>query len=355
MILKEKGKISDIAKIVGVSPGTVSNALNNRAGVSKDKRDRIFEVAKDMGYTRNYSRKQDNTIKFVQIKRHGSVVGNTYFFSEIIQGIERACRKNNYELSMTTIDLSETPENVVKQYFQNEASDGIIVLATEMWSSDQHMLERASRPLVILDNRFRASHYDCVLIDNEGGVYSAIKYLAEMGHRRIGLLHGSAYINNFHMRRTAYCSSMNDFGLPVKDHDIFLLAPNIEGAYQDMLKIMETADSLPTALFADNDLIAMGAMRALSEKGYRIPEDISIIGFDDMPFCEMSSPRLSTVYVDKQGMGALAVKQVIENIKKGTKKSITKTQVATKLITRDSVARINSDQMLSPLEIDKYL
>lgn len=352
---KEKGNVADIARMVGVSPGTVSNALNNRNGVSKETKDKILAVAKELGYTRNHLRKQDNTIKFVQIKRHGNVVGDTYFFSEVIQGIERKCRKNHFELSMVNINLAETTENEVKQYFQGETSDGIIVLATEMWSSDQNMLKSASQPLVILDNSFRLSDYDCVLIDNEGGVYSAIKYLVEMGHRRIGILHSSAYINNFYIRKKAFHFAMSDFGLSVRDEDVYLLSSNIEGAYQDMLKSLETINSLPTALFADNDLIALGAIRALKEKGYSIPEDVSIIGFDDTPFCEMSSPTLSTVCVDKQGMGALAVKQIIGNIKRGTIKSITKTHVATKLIIRNSVARVEPEKPLENLEINKYL
>lgn len=352
---KEKGKVADIARIVGVSPGTVSNALNNRNGVSQETKDKILAVAKELGYTRNHTRKQENTIKFVQIKRHGNVVGNTYFFSEVIQGIERKCRKNHFELSMVNIDLAETAESEVREYFQNETSEGIIVLATEMWSTDQSMLKGASQPLVVLDNSFRLSNYDCVLIDNEGGVYSAIKYLVEMGHRRIGILHSSAYINNFYIRKKAFHFAMTDFGLSVRDEDVFLLSSNIEGAYQDMQKILETVSSLPTALFADNDLIALGAIKALKEKGYRIPEDISIIGFDDTPFCEMSSPALSTVCVDKQGMGALAVKQLINNIKRGAFKSITKTHVATKLVIRDSVAKVKPKAPLDTLDINKYL
>lgn len=284
-----------------------------------------------------------------------TLLGTNISFQKVIQGVEKKCRQNHFELSMVTIELEETPESEAEQYFGSEASDGIIVLATEMWSSDQHMLKSASQPLVILDNCFRVSDYDCVSIDNEGGVYSAINYLVEMGHRRIGILHSSAYINNFHIRKKAFYFAMNDFGLSVRDEDVFLLSSDIEGAYRDMQKNLETVSSLPTALFADNDLIALGAIRALKDKGYRIPEDVSIIGFDDTPFCEMSSPTLTTICVDKQGMGALAVKQVISNIKKGTIKSITKTQVATKLIIRNSVASIQPEALLNTSELNKYL
>ncbi len=348
---KEKNKVSDIAKAVGVSPGTVSNALNNRKGVSEHKRNEILEMAKQMGYERSFTKKEEKTIKFIQVKRHGEVVGDTYFFTEVMHGIEKECRNHGYNLLMANINLTEIGKEEAKSYLQKDESSGMIILATELCSDDLDIFSNVDIPLVMLDNCFRDSEFDCVLMSNEDSVFKVVKFLVDMGHRRIGLLHSSAYINNFYYRKKGFYSAMNNYNIKVRDSDVFSLSSTIEGSYKDMLKALEETSDLPTAFFAQNDIIAFGAMRALKEMGYKVPEDVSIIGFDDMLFCETSSPRLTTIRVNKNGMGALAVQRLIERIEKKGFLTPTKTQVRNKIVVRDSVVKIVPEFELAADEI----
>ena len=115
----------------------------------------------------------------------------------------------------------------------------------------------------------------------------------------------------------------------------------MDGAYRDMKEHLKKGKKMPTAFFADNDMIALGCIKAFRESGYKVPDDISVIGFDDLPFCEISSPRLTTIKVFKYEMGQLAVKRLIELMKSGSKIN-TKTQVCTEFVERDSVADIRS-------------
>lgn len=351
MAKKDKNKVADIAQAVGVSPGTVSNALNNRKGVSESKRREIIAMAQQMGYEHSYLKKSDKTIKFIQVKRHGEVVGDTYFFSEVMHGIEKECRNLGYNLIMANINISEVGEDEAKTYFKNEESQGIIVLATELRNVDLHILDEANVPLVILDSCYRDSEYDCVLMSNEDAVFKAVKFLVGKGHRRIGLLHSSSYINNFYYRKKGFFSAMHDYNLKVKGGDIFSVGSTLEEAYQDMKKELSRVDSLPSAFFAENDIIAFGAMRALKEAGYKIPDDVSIIGFDDMLFCETSSPRLTTICVDKNGMGVLATKRLVDIMEDRCETAPIKAQIRNKIIVRDSVKEIEPEFNINPNEI----
>lgn len=348
---KDKKNVADIAKAVGVSPGTVSNALNNRKGVSERKRREIIAAAKQMGYERSIARKEEKTIKFIQVKRHGEVVSDTYFFTEVMHGIEKECRSLGYDLIMANINLNEIGQEEAKAYFQKEESKGIILLATELRNIDLAILDQTRVPIVILDSCYRDTIYDCVLMANEDAVFKAVKYLVENGHRRIGLLHSSSYINNFYYRKKGFFCAMGDYNLKIKSGDIYNISPTLEGSYMDMKKELLRAESLPTAFFAENDIIAFGAMRAIKEVGYKIPQDVSIIGFDDMLFCETSSPRLTTICVDKNGMGVLAAKRLVDIIEGTCEVSPMKAQIRNKLIIRDSVRSIKPESEINPDEI----
>jgi len=333
----EGNRIEDIAKIVGVSAGTVSNALNNRRGVSEKKKMEILRVASSLGYNRNIQKKADETLRFIIFKRHGAVVDDTPFFSQLIKGIEIESRKNGYELLITHVNARDIREDGSIQVLEGDCSNGMILLATEMLASDLAAFERNDIPLVVLDNSFRGMEHDCVLINNEDGVYRAVKHLVDMGHRKIGLLHASDHINNFYYRRTGFYEIMKNFDLPVNPRHEILLSPRMEETYHDMISFLDgNTRDLPTAFFAENDIIGIGAMRAMQKVGIVVPEDISIVGFDDLPYTEVCTPSMTTLRVEKREMGELAVRTLVSRIN-GRMKAFSKLQLCTKLIIRDSV------------------
>lgn len=205
-----------------------------------------------------------------------------------------------------------------------------------MAKEDLNLFNKFKIPIVVLDSFFRGVKYDTVAINNYQGSYEGTKYLIDCGHTKIGYLCSSIWINNFEERKEGYLKALRDHGIEVNERFIFSLEPTLDGAYNDMLKLLDTKPELPTAFFSDNDIIAFGAMKAIKERNIKIPEDISIVGFDDMPFCEMIEPALTTVKVYKQSMGRLAVKRLIERID-GDCEAFIKIEVNTELVERMSV------------------
>lgn len=335
-----KAIMQDIAKIAGVSPGTVSNALNNRKGVGKDTKDRIMKIAEELGYYKNNTKEDSTIIRFIIFKKHGLVISDTPFFSALIEGIETECRSAGYEMLISHVIYQEHSYEDILEIVKQEQLAGVLLLATEMDEEDLKLFEQLSVPMIIIDSYFRNSNYDCVLINNTDGAYQITKYLLKNGHTEIGCLRSSMAINNFNDRFLGFKSALEDNGVMLDKNFQILLEPTLEGAYRDMKKLLESDEfKLPTAYFAFNDIIALGAMRAMKEKGISIPEQVSIVGFDDMPFCEISSPRLTTVRVYTQYIGKNAVRRLIEKISDEEDKKL-KIEINTDIIERDSVNRI---------------
>ena len=167
-----------------------------------------------------------------------------------------------------------------------------------------------------------------------------MEYLIEQGHREIGYIRGAYRINGFKVRGQGYQSAMRKYKLEVKNHYIITLSTTLNGAYQDMLAYLDKEPGLPTAFFVDNDMIALGAMKALQERGYKVPDDVSIIGFDDLPFSEISYPPLTTLRVPNKEMGRLAVRRLIDMIQNPGEVVVTKTEVCTKFIERQTVKKL---------------
>lgn len=229
-------------------------------------------------------------------------------------------------------DYKEVINNI-----NNDYSSGLILLATEMYPEDLALFGGNGVPVVLLDSYFRNSNFDSVVIGNTDAAYKATSHLIENGHVDIGYLHSSIHINNFYYRRHGYLDALHEHGLNTDERLQVCLEPTMEGSYRDMKAVLENSNvDMPTAFFADNDIIAFGAMRALKEKGIKIPNDISIVGFDDMPFCEITSPRLTTIKVFKQEMGSIAVKRLMQKMS-GNEHVIQTVEISTELVIRESV------------------
>ncbi len=328
-----KISVRELSRITGFSPATVSNALNHKKGVNKETADIIFKAARDSGYL---SENAVTKIKLVIFRKNGSIVDDTPFFPALIHGFEQECRHYGFEMVLCHVDQREENYEHTVRNLLFEAGSATVVLATEMQGDDLDLFRNPPCPLVILDYWDEAMELNAVLINNADAARMATEYLIRNNHKDIGYLRGSYRIKGFRSRYTGYQIALKKHGLPCKEENSFTVSTTMNGAYQDMLKLLEEKKKLPTAFFADNDMIALGAMKALKEKGYRIPEDVSIIGFDDLPFSEIASPRLSTMRVPNTEMGKIAVRRVVELIN-GRDSIVTKTQVCPTLVVRDSV------------------
>ena len=329
----------ELAARLGLSEAAVSIALNNRPGVSTATRRRVFEAAREAGY--DFSRKalspnaKRGLICFAIYKKSGAVVDDTPFFSALSEGISLAAKRARYDLIIRYLyedeDLSDQLYSLKTGGF-----DGLLLLATEMDEASLRPFESFSMPIVLLDAYFERLSYDCVLINNIQGAYLATSYLISKRKVQPGYLRSSYAIGNFEQRADGFYKAIRAHGMSTSKSLVHRLTPSQEGACADMKALLDAGEKPAAAYFADNDHIAIGAIKALKEAGYRVPEDIAVIGFDDLPVCAYMSPPLTTVEVPKQYLGETAVRRIIERIESADGLPL-KTEVSVRLKKRKSV------------------
>lgn len=347
----------ELARKLNISAAAVSMALNNKAGVSTQTRKMIIEEAKKEGYdfsriqAKQESKQEYGTIYFVIFRKHGTLVPDSpvyvhkehgrpvaepAFFSQLSEGISLSCKEQNYHLNISYF-FEDDDVNSRLQEWKNAKISGIVLLGTEIDKHDLIPFINSGIPFVLLDNYFEDLHVNSVITNNVQGAFSATNYLIRKKHSQPGYLRSSYRNVGFEERADGFYKAIRRNGMSASRSLVHDLSPTIDGAYGDMKEVLmqEGNTKLTDCYFADNDLIAVGAMRAFMEAGYRVPEDISIVGFDDMPLCTYVTPALTTVHVPKQYMGDVAVKRLVEIIKNSESRPV-KIEVITSLIKRKS-------------------
>ena len=329
----------ELAAKLGISESAISLALNDKPGVSRETRRRVIEAAKQYGY--DFSRKavasagRKGTICFAIYKKSGAVVGDTPFFSTLTDGISMGCRRQHYDCVVRYLyeddDLDDQVYMLGTQQFA-----GVILLATEIDENALKGFSRVNVPIVVLDAYFEKLDFNFILINNIQGAFTATEHLIKKRRCQPGYLRSSYAISNFEQRAAGFYKAIRAAGMSTAQSQVLRLAPSQEGAYEDMKRLLEAGEKPVGCYFADNDLIAFGAMMALKEAGYRIPEDVAVVGFDDMPACEYMNPPLSTIAVPKLFMGNTAAMRVIQLIEEGSAQPL-KIEVSTRLVKRKSV------------------
>lgn len=332
-----KVSIRDLSKITGFSPATISNALNHKKGVNRETAEEIFRVARETGYL---SANAVMKIRLLIFKKNGKIIEDTPFFQSLIEGFEEECHRLGYEMVVSRADQREPDYEKQVRDLLHEQGAALVVLGTEMMDGDLKPFCNAPCPLVILDHWSESMQLNAVLINNADAARMITEHLLENGHKEVGYLRGAFRIKGFRSRFVGFQTALRKNKIPYKEEYTVTLRTSLNEAYQDMLQYLEKNPKLPTAFFADNDMIALGAMKALQEKGYRIPEDVSVAGFDDLPFSEISSPALTTLQVPNREMGKIAVRRLAELIEGIAADAVTKTQVCPKIVYRDTVKKI---------------
>lgn len=328
-----KVSVRKISEITGFSPATVSNALNHKRGVNKETAEAILKVADELGYRAEEKIKK---IRFVIFRRNGLIIDDSTFHSSVIEGVERQAKLMGYETLFCYVDINNPEYNVQLDEILMDTESVIVLLGTEMMEEDYGPFVRARNRLILLDGWSDRYSFDGVLISNTDSAAKAVEYLADHGHREIGYIRGDFRIQAFRYREIGYYRVMEKRGLSVCPEYIATVGTKVESAYEKMCEYLHNVKTLPTAFFADNDTIAIGAMRALKEFGYKIPRDVSIVGFDNVSFGAMAEPALTTVHVYKQEMGETAVRELLFSIENKNKIHL-KIQVCTDFVERDSV------------------
>ncbi|WP_085830900.1 LacI family DNA-binding transcriptional regulator [Collinsella vaginalis] len=334
-----KVSVREISRVTGFSPATVSNALNRKRSVSEETARIILETARSMGYQQP---QQLDTIHFVVARKNGKIVDESTFHPAVIEGVERQARRFGMSTSFVSIDFSdlETAREEVAQLTSDPAA-AIVLLGTELGEEDYELFANAVARVIVLDGWSDRLDFDSVVISNADASLRAVNYLIDQGHERIFYLAGDFRIQNFKARERGYRQALGEAGIVAADTWCVRLGTTLETAYEDMAAWLDRTPraELPTAFFADNDVLAVGSMRALTEHGLKVPEDVSIIGFDDLSLGAFSNPPLTTVHVLKHEVGEIAVRRLVGNIR-NPKSYTCKTQVNTYFVERESaVAR----------------
>lgn len=325
--------LKEIAKIAGVSQATVSIVVNNKKGVGEATRASITQLLEEHGYKINKPADKNN-ILFVKYCTKGFIVEeNSGFVSNIMDSIERQCRIKHYNMSiLNSKDLEATFATINFDLYE-----GMIILGTELSEASYSTLEAIEIPFVVIDNEIPNINCNSVTINNRDTVYNAVKYLKELGLNHIGYFRSNYDSHNFNQRKDAFYNAVDTFGMTLeKEYDV---VPTLLGAYHSMKTYLKEDKLKADCIFADNDTIAIGAIKALVEYGYKIPEDVSIIGFDDIPYSAITSPALTSMNINKKMIGKLAIDLLQKSIVDDQYRNI-KTYVSGTLVTRDSTIKI---------------
>ena len=338
-------RIKDIAAAVGVSPTTVSLALNNKPGAGEELRRKILRTAKDLGYKGPRVAKA-GSLCLLHIARHGHTLNRDHdvFIADYIEGLSQSAKLAGYTLEI--VMFKRTPMEQILDAALGKAVDGFIILGTELSQEDVESFKVIRKPLVFIDTYHEFLNFDFVDINNEDSIFLLLSYLYDKGHRSFGFIKGAMETRNIRLRERGFFEGLQRLGLAANDSAIFTVDQTYHGAYKDMKSILARHPPLPTALVCSNDIIASGCLKAFSEFGVNVPEDISVVGFDNLPLSAISEPPLTTIQVSKAQIGMMAVQLLVSRIQGEAAIPAVKVLIGGKLIERNSVKRIDK-----PIEI----
>lgn len=312
--------LNEIAKLACTSPSTVSLAINNRPGVSPSTREKIMQIVAECGYL---SRKKEavtvtprKLMKLIAVsKPNTSDIHNfrTSFFAEIINSIQNKCSELNYSMMYSIVPHDNFIEEI-KNSEISQPSDGIILIGTYLSDSEVDQLENLSFPLVLLDRSCQLSYINSVCINNYMGAYNAVSELISCGHKKIGYVRSSSSVSNLAERHQGFAAALAYNKISIPSEFFFSCNSYIADGVDMLCQQLQHAPSLPTAFFCENDYIALSLISALNIIGLAAPNDFSVIGFDDVPECIITTPQLTTVHVDRQALAFAAVNRLHELI-----------------------------------------
>ena len=343
--------IKDVARHAQVSISTVSHVLNGTRFVSEESATRVHEAIAAIGYKPSALARSLKTNRTYTIGMLTTSNTNP-FFAEVIHGVESACYERGYHLvlcnSASVDSESDSEENLVLErqlaYLKTLSErrvDGLLIMSAPY---DPRLLANIAQfcelPLVILDRQDSQVNADIILDTSEQGGYEATQYLISQGHRDIGCIMGSHDISPCRERMIGFYRAMSEAGLPVRDEWLIEGQLTASSGHAAACQILQISHH-PSAIFAGNDLMAFGAISAFQNHGLNVPDDISVIGYDDIELATYSSPPLTTICQPKRELGSLAAETLIRRIENP---EITPTtySLASTLVIRNSVKPYNS-------------
>lgn len=330
--------IREVARAAGVSTATVSRALNGAGRVSAQTRARVLTTAQDLGYqpndvARSLLGKSTQTIAIVVPD-----ITNP-FFPELVKGFEAAADAREHLVLLC--DSAEDETRVWKDLaaLRRKQVDGVVLVGVRL-GEDRLAAVTSGLPVVTVDREVRLHGASVVQSDHRAGATLATRHLVELGHRRIAHLAGPPGLSVAELRRAGYLDALRAAKCR-RDEALVVTAGFLEQDGYNATRELLHRGVDHTAVFAANDLVAIGALDAYEERGVRVPDDVSVVGFDDIHLSRYIRPRLTTVRQDIYGLGARAAEILIDLLSGGAPSQPTSEIIQVKLVTRDSTAPPN--------------
>lgn len=310
--------LEEIAEIAGVSRSTVSRVVNHHAGVKPAVRTRVMQVIQETGYhpdpaARSLASRRSGIIGLV-VPRAVQFLFIDPYYPRLLQGIAQACNSYDYILSLFLFHTEEEEQKLSPRVLRNQLVDGVILSALPLDDPLVKQLVGNKIPFVMIGRPDDPTEVSFVNVDNVTGAYSAVRHLIQLGRKRIATITGPLDTTVGLDRKQGYFNALNDRGIIVDDRLI------VEGDFTEIsgyLGMQRLLPQQPQAVFVASDTMALGALRALRQAGVKVPAEIAVVGYDDLPLSATSEPPLTTVRQPIRRLGAQAVESLVDILYNG--------------------------------------
>ncbi|HEY9166923.1 MAG TPA: LacI family DNA-binding transcriptional regulator [Candidatus Kryptonia bacterium] len=342
--MASKVTIYDIAREASVGIGTVSRVLNNHPSVTPETRKRVRDVAKRLNYqphtyAQRLARRQSETISAI------IPFFTNYFFIEVLQGVQDKISQLGYDLVLYGVNHVDQVEAYISRALQRGKVDGILFFSMKLPEKVIGRLKETNLPIVLVDTV--SPDFDSISVANAEGAYAATTHLIELGHRNVGMINAQLVSTPAVERLQGYRRALEGHGVPYSEK-LIKTGTNIkqdgfnrDAGYEAMIEFLKMGPDMPKAFFVSSDIQAMGAITALSENGIRVPEDVSIVGFDDIELARHI--RLTTMRQPMFQMGVLAIERLVARMA-SPDMEILHTTFSPTLIVRESCGALRRNQ-----------
>ncbi|MEI8673485.1 substrate-binding domain-containing protein [Vibrio sp. SA48] len=331
--------MKDIARLAGVSTSTVSHVINKSRFVSEDIAERVNKAAQDLNYAPSALAR---SLKMNRTRTIGMLVTTSTnpFFGEVVKGVERSCYHKGYNLILCNTEGDNERMKASINTLLQKRVDGLLLMCSTLEGERIEVFDRyPDIPVVVMDWGPMLFASDKIQDNSLSGGYIATNYLIECGHKEIGCITGPLIRHQAQMRYEGYKRAVLESGLEINPQWIVESDFECEGGYEAFNRMLENGP-LPSSIFVSNDMMAMGVLNAAHEKGIRIPEDVSIMGYDDIHIARFMSPALTTVHQPKYRLGKVAVETLLKKLEKETLEPQV-VQLDPTLVVRKSVKNLN--------------
>lgn len=328
--------ISEVAARARLSTATVSRAINQSDLVRPQTAEKVWRAIRELGY---YPNTQARALVSGKTRMFGLIISDIVnpFFPELVKSFEFAAIHRGYEVIVANTDYSSDRMAICVRRMMERKVDGVAIMTSEI---DRHLLDELSErklPIVFLDMGKVKPLISDVTVDYNKGIREAVQHIVALGHKNIGFISGPLSLKSARIRRSAFLKCMAAFGINDEHRTVVEGNHKFDGGETAMTQLLSVPHP-PTAVLTSNDLTAVGALRAIHRSGMRVPEDISVVGFDDIELSQFTNPALTTIRLSRDELGRKAFDALYETVE-GPKNGSRQINVSTSLVVRESTGR----------------